>query len=593
MLRRCGVALLLLALPAIACAQEAEDLLPAGAQIYLRWDGIEPHRAAYEKTALGKTMQGDTGKFISGAFKQLQDSAGAQLLVQQLLGGVAPDKLQKLQADAAEAPKLLTLLSQYGFVLSVEVRKLEPPDAQIMLVLPGAGDKSTPLFASLRLATTLAGLEIKEKKIADRAVSQVEAGPLPLSWWVEGKHAVLTLGTEQPEAVIKKLGEKNGRLTGSPLFQKVRGFKQFETAARAYVDVAALVKLARTRDKDVARLIDDLGLDGLQSLTFYSGFDGSAERSLVEWDMPSPRKGALKLLAGKPFKLSDVPALPTDTVSWSMTNLDAAALYDVALQATEGVVKIVAPEMLPMVKEILKQADALTGINLRNDLLGSLGGQMLFYNSPAEGPLSLGHTLAFKVKDEKKLQQALEDMVKGLAKSTGADVTLKKKMYRGVELRELHIKQQGFIFVPSYAIWKDWLVVGYYPQAVQGFILRATGELPAWKPDARLKASLEGLPNEVISISVTDPVPSIKQILSIAPLIGGLINSFAPDVKLDTGALPNAHEATRHLFPNVSIVTDDGKTLRMETRASLALPFDLSGLDSYGLFFLFAFARAF
>lgn len=593
MLRRCGVALLLLTLPGLAHAQEAEDLLPAGAQIYLRWDGIEPHRAAYEKTALGKTMQGDTGKFITGAFKQLQDSAGAQLVVQQLLGGVAPDKLQKLQADAAEAPKLLTLLSQNGFVMSVELRKLEPPDAQIMLVLPGAGDKAAPLFASLRLATTLAGVEIKEKKIADRAVSQAEAGPLPLAWWVEGKHAVLTLGTEQPEAIIKNLGNKDGRLTGSPLYKRVRAFKQFETVARAYVDVPSLVKLARTRDKDVAKLIDDLGLDGLQGLTFYSGFDGSAERSLVEWEMPGPRKGALKLLAGKPFKLSDVPPLPTDTVSWSMTNFDAATLYDVGLQVAEGVVKLVAPEMLPMVKEFLKQADALTGINLRNDLLGALGGQMLVYSSPAEGPLSLGQTLAFKVKDEKKLKQALEDMVKGIAKSTGADVTFKKKMYRGVELRELHFKQEGFFFMPTYAIYKDWLVVGYYPQAVQGFILRATGELPAWKPDARLQASLEGLPKEFISITVTDPVPSIKQLLSIAPLIGGLINSFAPDVKFDTGSLPNAHEATRYLFPNVSIVTDDGKALRMETRASLALPFDLSGLDTYSLFFFFAFARGF
>src|SRR5262249_30950470 len=66
MSRRWGIALLVFLIPTLGRAQDApEDLLPAGTQLYLRWDGVEAHRAAYEKTALGKMMQGDTGKFIT------------------------------------------------------------------------------------------------------------------------------------------------------------------------------------------------------------------------------------------------------------------------------------------------------------------------------------------------------------------------------------------------------------------------------------------------------------------------------------------------------------------------------------------------
>jgi hypothetical protein len=84
----------------------------------------------------------------------------------------------------------------------------------------------------------------------------------------------------------------------------------------------------------------------------------------------------------------------------------------------------------------------------------------------------------------------------------------------------------------------------------------------------------------------------MKQILSIAPLIAGTANSFAPDSKFEVGTLPNAQEATRHLFPNVSVTSDDGKTLRLETRASLQLPFDITGLDTYSIFiFLGVFGR--
>ena len=50
--------------------------------------------------------------------------------------------------------------------------------------------------------------------------------------------------------------------------------KEFKTGARAYVDIASLVKLGGSRGKEIGQLLTDLGVDGLKSLTFHSGFDG-------------------------------------------------------------------------------------------------------------------------------------------------------------------------------------------------------------------------------------------------------------------------------------------------------------------------------
>jgi hypothetical protein len=135
------------------------------------------------------------------------------------------------------------------------------------------------------------------------------------------------------------------------------------------------------------------------------------------------------------------------------------------------------------------------------------------------------------------------------------------------------------------------LAISFYPQPVQGFIRRANGDLAAWKPSARVQESLKQLPQEFTSISFSDPRPSIHQLLSIAPVIGGLVDSLQPEINFDVGALPNAQEATQHLFPNVSVVSDTGKAIRMDTRASLALPFDLTGLDTYFLFIGLSLAR--
>jgi hypothetical protein len=590
--RRASFALLLLLLPLLARAEETpEQLLPATTQVYLRWDGVEAHRPAYSKSALGQMMQGDTGGFISGLYGQIQDGLSALLTVDQLLGGVAPDKLAKMQADANEAAQLLPALSKSGFILAAEVRDVEGPNWQATLILPDCGPKPEPVSAAMRLIAALNKLPVKDVKSGEIAAHYIGESFIYVTWWLDGKNAVLTFGSDKPEELLKRMHQPGPRLDANPLFKRVKSFNQFETSARAFVDVASLTKVAAARGKEFDKLIKDLGLDGLKSLVFYSGFDGEAERGLVEWDMPGPRKGLLTLLNGKPFTLADVPPLPPDVISWSMTNFDSGVFYDTAYLGAEDAFAIAAPDQVAYVKEFAKAANDALGVDLRKDLLDSLGDKVVFYTSPSEGPLSLGMTLMVRVKDAKKAQEALDQAVKGLGKASGAEVTLKKKTYHGVEMREVHVAQQGFIFVPAYVIYKDWLVIAPYPQQVQGYILRAKGDLTAWKPDQRVQKSLADLPKEFISIAYDDPRPTVKEVLSIAPLIGGSINSFTPDSKFEVGSLPNAQEATEHLFPNVAVATDDGKTLRVETRASLALPIDVTGLDAYGVFLFFGVFR--
>jgi hypothetical protein len=355
--------------------------------------------------------------------------------------------------------------------------------------------------------------------------------------------------------------------------------------------VEALVNLAGARGKEVAKLLDDLGLTGVRSLVAYTGFEGEAERGLAELDIPGPRKGFLTLLEGKPFRLEDVPPLPPDVVSWSMTQFDSSKFYELAFRTAEQVAGMVDPDSVVKVKAFPLAANTALGIDLRKDLLASLGDQVVFYNSPSEGPLTLGQTVLFKVKDPEKLLDTLDQVAKALGKLSGSEVALRKKKVHGAELREVIVRQQGFFFVPSYAVHNGWLAVGFFPQAVKGFVQRSAGELPAWKPSERVQQSLKELPGQYLSISYSDPRPSIRQLLSLAPIIGGAVRSFNPDLKFEVGSIPNAQAATQLLFPNLSVTTDDGKTLRLETRSSLTLPFELSGIDSYGLFLFFGLAR--
>src|SRR5262249_16254842 len=160
----------------------------------------------------------------------------------------------------------------------------------------------------------------------------------------------------------------------------------------------------------------------------------------------------------------------SDVVSWTMTNFDAAAFYDTSYTAAEEIVGLISPDDVPKVKEFIKQANELLGVDIRKDLLESLGDKFAYYSSPADGPSTVGQTALVKVKDADKLQAALEQIIKALGNAAGKEVRIKKRDYHGVSLHEVHVRQEGFFFVPTYAIHKDWLVVGWYPQAVQAFV---------------------------------------------------------------------------------------------------------------------------
>jgi hypothetical protein len=576
---------------AAPAAEPPERLLSAGTQVYLRWDGIDAHQEAYARTALGKVLQGETGTFLTKVFEQVQEGLGTLLTVEQLLGGANPEELRKMEADAAEAGKLLRLIGKHGFILAIELQSVEPPRGQVTLILPGVGPKPAPLFGVLRLAAGLSKQKINTQKINGRSVSSLMLPPLTLAWWAEGDDAVLRLGLGPVQAVVQ---EPKAQLVDQPLFKRVQSFDRFPTGARGFVDIAGLVKHARGRGKEVDKLLDDLGINSLKSIVLYSGFDGDSERGLVEVDIPGPRKGIFRLLQGKQFQLADVPPIPPDVVSWSMSNFNLAQGYDAAVEIARQVTRIVEPDSVKEIDAALQRVNATLGIDLRKDLLGSLGDRYMEYNSPSEGPFTLGYTILLEVRDAEKLDAALQQVIKTLANLANGQVQIKKRTYRGATLREVHVRQQGFFFIPTYAIHKGktgtWLAVSFFPQPVKGFIARSRGELEAWKPSPRVQRSLKSLPDRYIAITYNDPRPTINQVFSVAPIIGGLINSLNPEINLDVGSMPTAQEVTRHLFPNVSVVSDDGQTLRLESRESLALPMDLVGLDTYTLFILYGLA---
>jgi hypothetical protein len=432
-----------------------------------------------------------------------------------------------------------------------------------------------------------------------------------LAWWKDGNHFVIYAGSRKAEAVVAGMVEnaKTGGLTGHPLFQRSLKTGDFESVARGYIDTTSVVNLVKSLAGPLVpglkERLDELGFTSLKAIVFSLGFEGKEARSLWEFDVPGERKGITKVLKNKPLGLADLPPLPPDVNRFTALRLDFGALYDAGVGlfellggkeefGVEGEAKTPA-ELIKARKDYLKrELDKTLGFNVAEDLIPHLGDKFVMYQSPSEGLLIFGTVVCISVKDAAKVKAALDRLPTAIEQIVGNPVKVKKKVLKGVEIIQLH--SQGFMFLtPSYAIVDGWLVIGVHPQVVQGFVLRSKGELEKWKPDAAVAARLAKMPKDGCGMQYCDPKATTTTLCTVGPLLLGLFfnrdgggddgKDFDP---FDVGLIPNAHELNKHLFPNLTVFSDDGKTIRLEKRSSLWLPLETIGLESLlGAFALF------
>jgi len=193
--------------------------------------------------------------------------------------------------------------------------------------------------------------------------------------------------------------------------------------------------------------------------------------------------------------------------------------------------------------------------------------------------------ICVSLKDKAKAQAVADRIQLGLDTLIGNPIKVRKKALRGIEIRELYSRGFG-ILAPAYAIVGDWLVVSIQPQGLQGFILRTKGEIPSWKPDAVTASRLAKVSSGACGIQYCDPRSTAQNLCCIGPLFLGtfdLRNRFMQTESdynpVDVGLVPNGHELSKHLFPNLTTTRDDGKTIRIEVNESFSMPLEVIGLE--------------
>jgi hypothetical protein len=605
----CRLLVLFLALTASARAADVppEKLLPPTTQIYYRWDGVAAHKDAYARSARGQMLAGDTGKFLAALYERLLQVGVHSMFGEPALRGEDPDTLAAGHADFRLAAKLPQLLAETGIVVGFEVRppaiqladvgrlfglgdKPEPKDplanldVQLTLILPNAADRPEP-------AALVRMLQVEGKssrcEYLGRTVSEIALNPVRVASWAEGKHFVVTVGTVPAKSAVERIARAGNGITTQPLYKRLDRKQPFEVVSRAYGDVASLWRTVKllligSGNGSFVPIVELTGLPAVQSFRMWEGFDGAESRGVAEAELTGPREGVAKLYKPGKIDLKDLPPLPAEVNRWSAGLFDITAGYDLflgffALEELSGELKGKA-DFLARRQELADEVDGLLGMKLA-DLFASLGDFGVTYQSPGDGFLNAGQVFAVRARDEAELKKQFRRFCQGLEKLGRGELRVTRRVYQGVDTIEFALAEGG-LFRPTGCVCDGWMVWGFYPQAVHGFILRSKGKLPAWKPDERTAKMLAAIPPGPGAIQYTDPRPTVKLLLSGSQPFAEYLNGRKDLLGVfDPGLLPNPEEACRPLFPGVHWTHNDGKTIRWESRESLALPLEIVGVE--------------
>jgi hypothetical protein len=634
----CCLALVVLAAP-VRADEPPEKLLSPTTQLYLRWDGVSAHKQAYQASVWGSVWAGPTGDTLRTLLAKGPKLLASNLLADPLLDGKPPEDLRAIHTDLKNADKVIELIADKGVVLAAEVREPRPtirgfgkaiggllggggeappaadlfvPEASVFLIVPDVGDRKEILFAVARLFERQMPSNVEPRAISPLPADANRQGiqfpvppgaPIRAGCWMEGNHFVLYVGTRPFADVVADLqaNAAKGGITGHPLFQRCLKINGFESVARGYVDAQSVVGLARRLAgpfvPGLAQRLDGIGATNLQAVVFSSGFDGKESRALYELDLPGERKGLARILKPQPLSVTELPPMPPDVSRFSALRIDPSGVYDAGMALVDvlaagqefGVeegVKDPAEQIRLRKEYFAKELDKLTGISVKNDLLPHLGDKFVMYQTPTEGLSVFGTVVAVSCKDPARVKTAVDRMQRAFEAFAASPLKVKKKTLQGVEIREVHARGFGVV-TPTYAVVGEWLVIAGHPQPVQGFVLRAKGQLESWKPDPDTARRLAKMPADAVGIQYCRPASVVHNLCCIGPLIISAVSRFGPrgndgDFEpLDIGLIPNGHELGKHLFPNLTVTRDDGRTVRIDVNESFSLPLEFIGIEPF------------
>jgi hypothetical protein len=463
-------------------------------------------------------------------------------------------------------------------------------DAVMTLQLRSGGENAAKVFAGLRRGLeTFSPLAFEETELAGRKVLRLPLSEQMQLWTLmQGDRFVLATKRERLERMIMALdGKAQGAcLRDAPRFAHL--MKRMGADRRGilvYADVARL----HARGTEAARNLGQgghveefdaawrkLGLDAVQAIGFADIPAGTGWRTELAITM-TERRGLFGFFPSEPPSHRFAKYAPAGALLYGGERFDAA-------QAWSGVLDLAGSFDADARAELERgerQAGAMLGVDIRQDLLQALGTEWAAYvGSPPGGGLIPDLVLFVTVRDRARLEKALltiADRMQPVAEEERVRMKVRDTHFRGTHIRYLELAEERgdpIPVAPAWAFGEDFVVFALYPQTIKNALL----DKPSLAANEDFRACLRHLPKSAVSSTYID----------LRGLVGWIYNTATPFLQVLQGAinrevaqygleinlqdLPPAEVITRHLSGAVTYTAVENDCVRMGVVSPFGAP---------------------
>ena len=554
-----GGAGLPLSLPPLPEDPMLARVAPAECLVYTSWSGT----AVADAKSTNQTEQLLAEPEVRDMFAQIERA---------ITSGIeknGPPQQRAVALDVVRWGKKALTRPMAAFVSSVAIGQ-HGPDFRGGLVL-NAGDDVAELKTTLEKYQAAMPQPPEKVEVGGVSCYQLVLGPgAPMiTWGVKDKYLVVGVGDGSLEEILK-------RADGTPPEWLTKVRKQLPVERQStisFINVKKIVEQFAPMGGEKARIIiEALGLGNVTSLATVSGLEGEGFVNRTLLGIEGDPTGVLCLGTGKPLGLQDLNSIPSDADFAVAGRLDLARVMDKAI-AIAGKIE---PQAGAEIERNLKMLDEHLGVDLRKDVVDSLGDVWCAYNSPSEGGLLVsGFTGVVQVKDYERLSAAhakllalvQADIARGDRAAPGSTVhsygpppKLCIEHFRFAEQDIYFLSAPDFPFAPAWCLTHKELIVAAFPQQIKAYLSRGS-DFKSLATVADVADVFKGAEGPV-SLSYVDGRRFLTQLYPLL-CVGVQMASkqlSREGVDINVSIVPSAPTIYRHLRPSVSVVrrTDAG-----------------------------------